>query len=68
MDIKLNFTQKGEGKPLILLHGNGEESGYFKNQIEEFSRHFKVIAVDTRGSALLRAAKGLFLCRVLPKI
>ena len=34
MDIKLNFTQKGEGEPLILLHGNGEESGYFKNQID----------------------------------
>ena len=60
MDIKLNFTQKGEGEPLILLHGNGEESGYFKNQIEEFSRHFKVIAVDTRGHGSSPRGEGPF--------
>jgi len=60
MDIKLNFIQKGEGEPLILLHGNGEESGYFKNQIEEFSRHFKVIAVDTRGHGSSPRGEGPF--------
>ena len=60
MDIKLNFIQKGEGEPLILLHGNGEESGYFKNQIEEFSRHFKVVAVDTRGHGSSPRGEGPF--------
>jgi len=60
MDIKLNFIKKGEGESLILLHGNGEESGYFKNQIEEFSRHFKVIAVDTRGHGSSPRGEGPF--------
>ena len=25
MDIKLHYTEQGEGDPLILLHGNGED-------------------------------------------
>ncbi len=49
MDIKLAFYECGEGYPLILLHGNGESKEYFEKQIEPFSKHFRVIAVDTRG-------------------
>ena len=49
MDIKLSFIEKGSGFPLILLHGNGEEQGYFKHQIDYFSDFFRVIAIDTRG-------------------
>lgn len=49
MDIKLFYTEKGTGFPLILLHGNGEEHGYFEHQIEFFSKFYRVIAVDTRG-------------------
>mgnify|MGYP001063002179 CR=1 FL=1 len=49
MDIKHFFIEKGQGKTLILLHGNGEDSSYFEKQIEEFSRYFHVYALDTRG-------------------
>lgn len=49
MDITLHFQEKGAGDPLILLHGNGENSDYFVHQTEFFSRHYRVIAVDTRG-------------------
>lgn len=49
MDIKLHFIEKGSGYPLILLHGNGESSGYFEHQTEFFSDRYRVIAVDTRG-------------------
>ncbi len=49
MDIKLHFEEKGNGKPLILLHGNGEDGTYFVNQTEYFSKFRRVIAVDTRG-------------------
>lgn len=37
------------GTPLILLHGNGEESSYFEHQIAYFSKEYRVIAPDTRG-------------------
>ena len=49
MNFSLNFTEKGYGAPLILLHGNGESSGYFVNQIDRFANEYRVIAGDTRG-------------------
>ena len=32
-----------------FLHGNGENSSYFGNQINYFQRKYRVIALDTRG-------------------
>ncbi|MCC2253672.1 alpha/beta hydrolase [Ruminococcus sp. CLA-AA-H200] len=49
MDIQLYYTEKGNGTPLILLHGNGEDSSYFGHQTEYFSQKYRVIALDTRG-------------------
>lgn len=49
MDTNLFYREKGEGEPLILLHGNGEDHSYFINQIEYFSSFYRVIAIDTRG-------------------
>ncbi|MBS6475812.1 MAG: alpha/beta fold hydrolase [Clostridiales bacterium] len=47
--MKLYYTENGEGKPLILLHGNGESGRYFEHQIPFFSRKYRVLALDTRG-------------------
>jgi pimeloyl-ACP methyl ester carboxylesterase len=49
MDIKLNYIEQGQGQPLILLHGNGEDTTYFEHQIPYFSKNYYVIAIDTRG-------------------
>lgn len=49
MDIQLHYTDYGSGEPLILLHGNGEDSSYFEHQIAFFQDRYRVIAVDTRG-------------------
>lgn len=49
MDIKLHYREKGDGEPLILLHGNGESGSYFIHQLNYFSKWYRVIAVDTRG-------------------
>lgn len=49
MDIKLYYQEEGNGEPLILLHGNGEDSFYFKDQIDYFQSRYHVIALDTRG-------------------
>lgn len=48
-DIQLHYVEQGTGSPLLLLHGNGEDSSYFVHQMEEFSRDCRVIALDTRG-------------------
>ena len=49
MDIKLYYQEEGQGEPLILLHGNGEDGTYFVHQIAYFRSKYRVIAVDTRG-------------------
>ena len=49
MDIDHYFIEKGQGEPLILLHGNGENCGYFVGQVDEFARSYHVYAPDTRG-------------------
>ncbi len=49
MDIKHYYIEKGQGVPLILLHGNGENCDYFVGQMEVFAQHFHVYALDTRG-------------------
>lgn len=49
MDIQLHYTEHGNGEPLILLHGNGEDSTYFEHQIAFFQDCYHVIAIDSRG-------------------
>ena len=49
MDIELYYQEAGSGDALILLHGNGEDSSYFKHQIDYFQDRYRVIAPDTRG-------------------
>jgi pimeloyl-ACP methyl ester carboxylesterase len=39
----------GAGQPVLLIHGNGDSIASFKEQIGVFSKHHKVIAMDSRG-------------------
>lgn len=47
--IKLYYEKQGSGKPLILLHGNGEDHNIFNKAIAILKKHFTVYAIDTRG-------------------
>ena len=49
MDIEHFYIEKGQGEPLILLHGNGENVDYFVGQMDAFAQYFHVYALDTRG-------------------
>jgi len=49
MDIEHFYFEKGQGEPLILLHGNGENVDYFVGQMDAFAQYFHVYALDTRG-------------------
>ena len=48
MNIQLHCVERGSGKPLIMLHGNGEDSTYFANQVSCFQHDHRVIAIDSR--------------------
>jgi pimeloyl-ACP methyl ester carboxylesterase len=47
-DIKVYYEIYGEGDPVLLLHGNSGSIKTLEYQIPELSKHFKVIAVDSR--------------------
>jgi pimeloyl-ACP methyl ester carboxylesterase len=46
--VKLYYEVYGHGPPLLLIHGNGASIWSMKNQIAFFSRHYRVIAMDSR--------------------
>lgn len=46
--IKLYYETYGNGKPLLMLHGNGGNISAFEKQIPFFSKYYQVIAIDSR--------------------
>lgn len=48
-DAKIYYEEYGSGEPLIFLHGNNGSIEDFYQQISFFAKHFRVIAIDTRG-------------------
>lgn len=48
-DIALYYERSGQGEPLLLLHGNGEDHTDFAGQIPFLTQRFTVWAIDTRG-------------------
>lgn len=47
--IKLNYIQKGEGFPLILIHGLSDDLRLWNHLIPELSANYSTIALDLRG-------------------
>lgn len=47
-DADIYYEVYGKGEPLFLLHGNGGSIDAFAKEIPELSKHFMVIAMDTR--------------------
>jgi pimeloyl-ACP methyl ester carboxylesterase len=45
----IHYEVYGAGEPLVLLHGLLGSSLQFVNQIPAFARHYRVIAIDSRG-------------------
>jgi pimeloyl-ACP methyl ester carboxylesterase len=48
-DVTLYYEEMGQGDPLLLLHGLGSSTEDWYFQMEPFSQHFRVIALDLRG-------------------
>ena len=47
--INVHYVIGGEGEPLVLLHGFGQNWYMWNRLLPELSKHFTVIAPDLRG-------------------
>lgn len=45
---KIFYKIKGQGSPLLLLHGNGGSSRYFIHQVPYLEKFFRLILIDSR--------------------
>lgn len=48
-DIALNVAERGQGQPLVLVHGFPLDHAMWQAQLDEFAGDFRVIAPDLRG-------------------
>ena len=47
--IRLFYEQTGEGRPLVFLHGNGEDHTIFEEAVEALFPQFACYCLDSRG-------------------
>lgn len=47
--LKTFYEAKGEGRPLVLIHGAGATNSYWGIQLSELSKKLRVIAIDLPG-------------------
>jgi 3-oxoadipate enol-lactonase len=48
-DVTLNYEEKGEGYPLLLIHGLLCDLTCWRYQVDSLARHYRVIMVDLKG-------------------
>ena len=46
--VRLHYEVSGEGHPLIMLHGNGEDISIFEKALPLLEKHFRVYRIDSR--------------------
>jgi pimeloyl-ACP methyl ester carboxylesterase len=56
--VRYHYAEAGHGEPLILIHGFPENWYMWRKLIPELARHYRVIAVDTRGAGWTDAPSG----------
>jgi 3-oxoadipate enol-lactonase len=49
-DIRIYYEVHGEGEPLVLIMSMGSDLSGWERQIPDFSKRYRVIAFDNRGS------------------
>ena len=50
--VKINYEEHGSGKPVFLIGGLGSTLQSWDDQVLVYSKHFKIVVFDNRGSGL----------------
>lgn len=66
--LRIHYQEKGEGAPLILLHGFTSSTYSWKDVFEPLSKSFRVIAVDMKGFGFSSKPEGDYTRRAQAKL
>ncbi|MBI1893682.1 MAG: alpha/beta fold hydrolase [Candidatus Rokubacteria bacterium] len=50
--VRIYYELHGQGEPLVCLHGLQGDSSHFRGLVPAFSRTYRTLIVDQRGSGL----------------
>ncbi len=51
-NLRAHYRAEGEGAPVILIHGAGNDAAEWQHNIEQLSQHYRVYALDLPGYGL----------------
>lgn len=74
--LRIHYLEKGEGTPLVLIHGYTSSTYTWRDQFAELAKQYRVIAVDLKGFGFSdkpdgdysRRAQGEVVARLLDKL
>ena len=46
--LKIYYEEHGEGEPLVLVHGYGQDRTFWANVVDDYARYFRTITIDAR--------------------
>lgn len=58
-NTSISYQVEGEGEPVLLVHGFGEDSNVWNNQVSHLSKKYQVIVPDIPGSGKSTMLEGL---------
>ncbi|MDH5508319.1 MAG: alpha/beta hydrolase, partial [Anaerolineae bacterium] len=56
--LETHYQITGQGDPLIFIHGLGSSGRDWEQQVEHFSKSYRVVTYDVRGHGLTAKPKG----------
>lgn len=57
-DVRLYYTDRGQGPPLLFVHGLGSSGRDWAAQVDHFARRHRVLRVDLRGHGRSERGEG----------
>jgi pimeloyl-ACP methyl ester carboxylesterase len=59
-DVRLYYTDRGQGPPLLFVHGLGSSGRDWAAQVDHFARRHRVLRIDLRGHGRSERGEGTY--------